>query len=312
MLALCFAAMLAMALWLTASGPSLRMRIVKAYVRATYDRMPDPDSARKYYAARIYPAPAPLPGSLRERYEVREVRVRGEPVFTLVPKASPSGWHIVYTPGGGYVNALGTTHWEIVRALLEATFASVTVPIYPLAPEHRYEEAYAGLEEVYRGLLATVPASRIVLCGDSAGAGLALGQVYRFREKGLPQPAQVLLFSPWLDVTLSNAIEPRDLMLRIDTLREFGRWWAGSADPKLPVISPAFGDPRGLPPIRIYQGTDDLLLPDARLLRNRIVAAGGSAYLFEFNGAYHGFVGALSTPEAKEVFADVRKALRGR
>jgi monoterpene epsilon-lactone hydrolase len=95
-------------------------------------------------------------------------------------------------------------------------------------------------------------------------------------------------------------------------LREFGRWWAGSADPRLPVISPAFGDPRGLPAIRIYHGTDDLLLPDARLLRDRVVAAGGTATLFEFKGAYHGFVGALSTPEAREVFADVGKALRDR
>jgi acetyl esterase/lipase len=101
----------------------------------------------------------------------------------------------------------------------------------------------------------------------------------------------------------------RDLMLRVDTLREFGRWWAGSADPTLPVISPAFGDPRGLLPIRIYQGTDDLLLLHARLLRSRVVAAGGSAQPFEFDGAYDGFVGALSTPEAKEVFADVGQAL---
>ena len=306
-----------MAMRLTASGPSLWMRLVKARVRATYDRMPDPDGARKIlHAHRTYPAPALLPGSFRKRYDVREIRVRGEPVLTLLPKAGPSGWHIVYTHGGGYVNALGKTHWEIIRALLEATGASLTVPIYPLAPEHSHEEAYVELEDVYRGLLATVHPGRIVLCGDSAGAGLALGQVYRFREKGLPQPAHVFLFSPWLDVTLSNpdaaGIEPHDLMLRIDTLRELGRWWAGDADPKLPLISPLFGDPRGLPPIRMYHGTDDILLPDARLLRDRIVAAGGSAQLFEFKGAYHGFVGATITPEARQVFSDVRNTLAGR
>jgi len=310
-LAVCFVATLLAALSLTVRGPSLRMRLVQAYVRATYDPMPDPESARNAFATRTYPAPAALPESLRERYDVREARVHGQPVFTLAPKARASGWHIVYTPGGGYTYAVSKTHWEIVAALLEATGASITVPIYPLAPEHHYEEAYAELEEVYRGLLATVPAERIVFCGDSAGGGLALGQVYRFREKGLPQPARLFLFSPWLDVTLSNATEQRDSMLRVDTMREMGRWWAGSADPKLPVISPAFGDPRGLPPIRIYQGTDDVLLADARLLRDRVVAAGGNAQLFEFKGAHHGFVGALSTPEAKAVFADVGKALRG-
>ena len=305
------AALVLASFWLTARGPSLRLRIVKAYARATYDPMPDPDSARKSYAARTYPHPLPMPVSLRERYDVREARVRGEPVFTLAPKANATGWHIIYIAGGGYVNPVSKTHWEIVQALLEATGASVTVPIYPLAPEHTYEEAYAELEQVYRDLLTSVPATRIALCGDSAGGGLALGQVYRFRERGLAQPARLFLFSPWLDVTLSNAVEQRDSMLRADTMREMGRWWAGSADPKLPAISPAFGDPRGLPPIRIYQGTDDLLLADARLLRDRIVAAGGSAQLFEFKGAHHGFVGALSTPEAKAVFADVGKTLRG-
>src|SRR5881275_163540 len=125
-------------MWLTATGPSLRMRLVKA-IRATYDRMPDPAGARKIHAHRTYPAPALLPLSFRKRYDVREMRVRGEPVSTLLPKAGPSGWHIIYTHGGGYVNALGNTHWEIIRALLEATGASVTVPIYPLAPEHSYQ-----------------------------------------------------------------------------------------------------------------------------------------------------------------------------
>jgi epsilon-lactone hydrolase len=301
------------AMRLTASGPSLWMRLVRARIRVTYDRMPDPDRARKIHAHRTYPAPASLPGSFRERYDVRERRVRGEPVLTLLPKPAPSAWHIVYTHGGGYVNALGKTHWEIIWALLEATCASVTVPIYPLAPEHSYQEAYGELEEVYRALVGTVRPDRIVLCGDSAGAALALGQVYRFREKALPPPAHVFLFSPWLDVTLSNpeaaAIEPHDPMLRIDTLRELGRWWAGGADPKLPLISPLFGDPRGLPPVRMYHGTDDILLPDARLLRDRVIAAGGSAHLFEFRGAYHGFVGAMITPEAREVFSDVRKTL---
>jgi len=94
-LALCIVAMLAAAVWLKATGPSLRMRIVKAHARATYDPMPDPQSARKSYAARTYPAPAPLPESMRERYQVREARVHGEPVFTLAPRVSPSGWHIL-------------------------------------------------------------------------------------------------------------------------------------------------------------------------------------------------------------------------
>ena len=111
-------------------------------------------------------------------------------------------WHVLYTHGGAYVSPLSEPHWEIVGQLIEAGGAAVTVATYPLAPEHTHEAAYQLLERVYRGLLTRVPHERIVLCGDSAGGGLALGQALYYRDRSLPTAGHVVLLAPWLDATL--------------------------------------------------------------------------------------------------------------
>lgn len=270
----------------------------------------DTTENQRAYIGRKYPSPAPVSRSLRKSCEVSEAKVQGQTVYTCTPRRGASGWHIVYTHGGSFVNALMAFHWDIIEALIEATGATVTVPIYPLAPEHHYTEALHQLEEVYRSLLPKVSPAQIILCGDASGGNLALSQALYYRERGLPLPGRILLFSPWLDVTLSSpalqGLDPNDVM-RVDILRQEGLWWAGSTDPKAPLLSPIFGDLRGLPPIQVYQGTRDLFLPDARKLRALVTAQGGSLKYHETPGGAQVFMGATSSPEAKQVFQQIAK-----
>lgn len=295
---------------------SLLQRVAELYLRYLGVR-PRPTSdvevIRRRYLGRAYPSPAPVARGLRALADVGEERIAGQTVYTLTPRRGGSAWHIVYTHGGAFVNPLQKAHWDVVAALIRATGATVTVPIYPLAPEHTYDEALRLLELVYRGLLRRVAPERIVLCGDSAGGNLALAQALHYRERGLPPPGHVILFSPWLDVTMSNpearALEQKDVMLRVDALRQEGEWWAGSADARTPVISPLFADLRGLPPIQVYQGTHDVFLPDARRLRDLVTAAGGTIRYHETPGGFHVFMGATFTPEAKRVFRQIAEDL---
>ncbi|RKH03695.1 steryl acetyl hydrolase [Corallococcus sp. CA047B] len=285
---------------------SLRMRLAAAVLRTRRGQTRGPAQLRHEYAGRKYPPPAPLGHSLRKRCDVREERVLGQVVYTLTPKAGASGWHVIYTHGGAFVNPLQGAHWDIIERLIRETGAMVTVPLYPLAPEHPYTEAFRLLEQVYRDVLRNVSPGRIVLCGDSAGGNLAITQALHFRSQNLPLPGHLLLFAPWLDLTMSHpevaAVEPRDVMLRAAELVEWGRWWAGSSDPRGPLLSPLFTDLGGLPPIHIEQGTDDLFLPDARRLRDQVTAAGGQVELHETRGGFHVFMGATFTPEAHAVF----------
>jgi acetyl esterase/lipase len=229
--------------------------------------------------------------------------VAGCAVHTATPKQGRRPLHIIYTHGGSFVNELMGAHWDIVAALVRATGATVTVPQYPLAPEHTHGAAFAMLEAVYR---ARVGGDPIVLCGDSAGGNLALVQALRYRDLGLPLPARLILFSPWLELTMTNpeiaALQPRDPMLWASELAETGRWWAGDADPTGPLLSPVNAALDGLPQIDIYQGSEDVLAPDARRLRDR------SNY-HETAGAFHVFMGATFTPEAKAVFRQIGQTL---
>jgi monoterpene epsilon-lactone hydrolase len=123
----------------------------------------------------------------------------------------------------------------------------------------------------------------------------------------------VILLSPWLDLTMSNPdaqqLEPRDVILRCAPLREFGRWWAGELDPADPRVSPLFAELSGLPPIDIYQGTDDIFLPDARQLHARLLNAKAQVELTETRGGFHVFMAATFTPEARNVYERIANSL---
>lgn len=262
---------------------------------------------------RAYPSPAPMPRKFRRLFHVDEQNIRGQRVWTLSPLHDQQPVHIIYTHGGAYVNPLVSQHWDIIGELVKRVGASVTVPIYPLAPEHTYQETFALLADVYTNVLHNHPDHKMVLCGDSAGGGLALAQAIHYRDLGLPLPDRILLFSPWLDITLSNpdaaAIEPQDVMLGIPGLIQCGRWWAGGDDPRTPLLSPLYGNLTGLPPVDVFIGTAELFLPDARKLKDKISATGGSVSLKEYPGAFHVFVVAVITPEARDVFEHITRTL---
>lgn len=284
------------------------MRLAKVFLRLTRR-----ESELDAYRARPYPRAAPVKPSLREFCDVRERQVQGRPVYDLTPKHGASDWHFIYTHGGGYTGALVSAHWDVVESLVRLTGASVTVPLYPLTPEHTYEAAYSLLEAVYRDLLSRTPAEKIVLCGDSAGGALALGQAIHARDTALPSPGRVVLFAPWLDLALSDPeiekVEPRDVMLRADRLRVKGRWWAGNADRTGPLLSPMYADLRGLPPIDVFHGTDDLLIVDARTFHRQALRVGADVRLYETPGGFHVFMGAPWIPEARDVYRQIARNL---
>ncbi len=285
------------------------MRCGALYVRMVRDRRRTPEQLLADYRARTYPVPPPAPRGLRAIADVREERVLDRIVYRVTPRTSGSRWHVVYLHGGSFVNELLGAHWDIITSLIRATGCSVTVPIYPLAPEHDHRATFELLDRVYADLIVQYEPARIVLAGDSAGGNLSLVHALRCRDRGQPLPAHLILLSPWVDLTMTNpeaaALEPRDPMLYVSHLIETGRWWAGTEDPRRPHLSPVYADLKSLPPVHIYQGTEDVLCPDARLLRDRITAAGGRVEYHETNGAFHVFMGGPIIPEAKAVYRDI-------
>jgi monoterpene epsilon-lactone hydrolase len=259
-------------------------------------------------------AAAPVSRGLRRIAHVEETVVQGFPVIRLTPRSGAGGSQLIYLYGGAYVRPILSAHWQIISTLIRRAGVTVTVPLYGLAPQYTVAEAYGLLDAVYDGLHER-PDARVFLGGDSSGGGLALGQAIRLRDDGRPAPAGVVLISPWLDVTLSNprvpALEPLDRMLGRAGLVEAGRWWAGRHDPRSPLVSPIFDSLAALPPVHTYQGSWDLLAPDAEDLAQKVRSTGGEVHLHRYPDAFHVFVGAPWTPEARAALRDIAGLLAG-
>jgi epsilon-lactone hydrolase len=259
---------------------------------------------------------APIPAALRARNLV-EIETRGgREVVTLTPVGLPSGPELVYLHGGSYVHELQALHWGIVERLQRGTGATVTVPHYGLAPEHTAAEAYALLLPVLEAACERAGSRPVALVGDSAGAGLAIGLAMSLRDRGEQPPAALVLFSPWVDATMDNpdiaAIEPLDRVLGVAGLRAAARDWAGSWSPSHPLVSPINGQLAGLPPMTILQGGRDVFLPDVRRFARLARAAGTPVDLRIYPSAFHVFVAAPWTPEARSALRAARAALGAR
>jgi monoterpene epsilon-lactone hydrolase len=268
---------------------SLQMRVVAAFLRLAYKpRMATAERGRKRVAAAK--GSSEPPSRLRRRHDVSTRQVAGFDCHTVAPKGEPAERAAVYLHGGAYISEIAPQHWALISKMVDAG-VRVEVPIYGLAPQHTYRDAYPFVTAVYRQLLEDVDASAIVVAGDSAGGGLALGFAQTLPRAGLPQPRRLILLSPWLDLTLSNpdlpAAEEDDPWLSSAGLAEAADAWAGGDDPTDPRLSPLNGSFADLAPMDVYVGTREICLPDVLLLQDRCRAEGVKPRVTVCDGAVH-------------------------
>jgi acetyl esterase/lipase len=202
---------------------------------------------------------------------------------------------VVHFHGGGYCIGSAVLARAWAAQLSAQARCQVILPEYRLAPGHRYP---AGLQDAHRVLNALNrqldPAS-IVLSGDSAGGGLALSLLLAIRDAdgtgGLP--AGCILLSPWLDLGRDRRASPdlvrRDVLLSPGWLEACARAYTDPPNWADPAVSPLLGTHRGLPPLLIQAGDDELLAPDAGVLASRASAAGVDVSYTRWPGMWHDF-----------------------
>lgn len=199
---------------------------------------------------------------------------------------------LLYLHGGGYAICSPRTHRRLAYDLSAASGATCVLPDYRLAPEHAFPAAVDDALAVYRQLLdqGASPA-RIVIGGDSAGGGLTVATLLAAREAGLPLPAGAVCISPWTDMEASgSSMQTKadvDPMVRLDGLKRMVDWYLAGADPRNPLASPIHADLKGLPPLLIQVGTDEVLLDDASRLAERAKAAGVEVAYEEWEQMFH-------------------------
>lgn len=221
-----------------------------------------------------------------------------EELRTFIVTARGNIYHslrILYVHGGAYILDLWPQHWTIIEGLITRTGATVVVPVFPLAPEHDWQPAFQMVRAAYERLVNEVGTGNIIMAGDSSGGGMTLALAEQMRDQGWPLPAALVLFSPWLDVTMKDPAQPKldqiDRILSIEGLRRSGAMWAGQLPTTDPRISPLFGSLAGLPPTVVFTGTEDLLNPDAHQLAIKAKVAGVSFRLYEYPHEFHVWMG---------------------
>jgi phosphinothricin tripeptide acetyl hydrolase len=260
-------------------------------VRAHLAKLPPSDSlttaerrAQYERAEKAFPTPPDV--------KVEHVTAPTAPAEWLRPPAADPGRVVLYLHGGGYVIGSPRSHRHLAAAIAGAARASALLLDYRLAPEHPYPAAVEDATSAYRWLLdQAVAPGRIVIAGDSAGGGLTVAALLALREARVPLPAAGVCISPWVDLTCGAdtyrtkaAVDP--IVTRAG-VAQMAQAYLGATPPRSPLASPLFADLRGLPPLLIHVGSEEVLLDDARQLAERARAAGVETSLEVYERMIH-------------------------
>lgn len=252
--------------------------------------------------------PAFIRRKFKKEFSISIDQIGKRKIFTWAPKTGKTGKVVFYLHGGAYVHNILLVHWNMIAELIRQTKATFIIPDYPLAPESNYTEAYEMIEAVYDDLTAS-PIEELIFMGDSAGGGLALGLAQKLRIDGRKLPDQLILLSPWLDITMtdpkSREVQGSDILLKISGLVQAGLVWAGGEDPWHPMISPLNGSFEDLPPISFFSSTNDILIADAHRLMEILESKNIPFNYYEYPGMFHGWMAIVNMPEAKHALGQI-------
>jgi predicted SnoaL-like aldol condensation-catalyzing enzyme len=176
--------------------------------------------------------------------------------------------------GDGLLAGLQQVRMGLASDLARKARMRVVTVDYRLAPEHPYPAAPHDAMTAYQGLLDSgQDVARVALAGESAGGNLAVVALAAIGRAGLPEPASMVLKSPWADLAgTGDSIKTMadvDPVITADAVRVRARDYLGGADPSDPAVSPVYASLAGLPPLLIQAGSHEVLLDDAIRLAAR-------------------------------------------
>jgi acetyl esterase/lipase len=234
--------------------------------------------------------------------------------WVRAPGTSPTR-AILYLHGGAFLTCGVNTHRALVSRLSAAADAAVLIVGYRKLPTHQIADAIddglCGLRWLQqRGF----DDDRIVVAGDSAGGYLAFMTTLAAIRTEVAAPAGVATVSPFTDADPARKLKHRnarkDSMFTSGALSIFARYLSkvqlpeGRGSSRGRVVSPVDADLSAMPPVTIHASADELLLPDAELMAERLEANGIRCDLHVWDGQIHDF------PLAADVLPEGRRAIR--
>lgn len=255
-------------------------------------------------------APAPVLSDPQPTLEVASGGGRNVPVRIHLPVDDPPVGVILEIHSGGFFMGSAASSDVRNRQLVDALGVAVVSVEYRLAPENPWPSAADDCETAALWLAEHAQerfgTSRLAIAGFSAGATLATATLLRLRDRELAAFTCGVLQCGTYDL---SAQTPAGRRIADEYFLDA---YAGAApDRTHPDFSPVFADLKGLPPVMIVIGTDDILLEDNLAMAARLATAGVDVDLRLYPASPHAFTG-HPTPMARAALNDIDDWYRAR
>ncbi len=223
---------------------------------------------------------------------------------------------LMYLHGGGYSFGSIDSHRGLATNIAHISHTKTLLVDYRLAPEHPYPAALDDAITVYHWLLEHHGSKNIFIGGDSAGGGLTLALLLALRDKKVSLPAGAVCLSPWTDLTCSNPSSEKnirkDFLVLPQALKHCASLYYGSQNPMNPFMSPLYGDLKGLPPLLIQVGSDEMLLDDSLLFAQKAKESGVKVEIEVWEKMQHVWqFGAKHLPEGRKAIKIIGSFING-
>lgn len=213
--------------------------------------------------------------------QVESVEMRVGTVFCemLTPRVYSKNRLIFYVHGGSFVGGTSKAWRTFCASLAHECAARLVIPNYRLAPAFAFPAAVEDLQDSFRELFNIELAAakkdmllppELIIVGDSSGASLALALLLNLREQIRMHIKQVVLFSPWVDMSSRSVFYSAkknlaDEIINAASYRTSADLYTYMSNLTNPLVSPVWADPanlRNFPPVYIQMGGAELLLAD--------------------------------------------------
>jgi acetyl esterase/lipase len=193
--------------------------------------------------------------------------------------------------GGGYRLGRPENDTRFAERLADRCGIEVVLPAYRLAPENPFPAGFNDGWKALVALRARIGDAPLLVGGDSAGGGLAAALAVYAAAQGAPRIDGALLFSPWVDMTISAASftenAQSDMLFPQASAQMASDTYMQGFDLKHPLASPLFADLAGFPPAWINVGNGESLRDDSLSLHAKLTAAGVRSELLGIDGMEH-------------------------
>jgi monoterpene epsilon-lactone hydrolase len=245
----------------------------------------------------------------------KKLKIDKLPAEWVIPRRAKNDQVLLFLHGGAFAMCSIRTHRRLVSKIAKAAKVKALLIDYCLAPEEVFPEALNQACDAYKWLLQEgYKPENITIGGDSAGGGLTVSTLMKLRDDKVPLPRAAILLSPWTDLEgtgESHKKGDQQNFINNESLRLYGKLYAGDTDIRHPLVSPIYGDFQGLPPMLIHVGAEELIYDDSARLYTKALAAGVDVTLEPWADMVHVWhVYDFLIPEGERAIKSLGKYLR--